>query len=104
MFFACAPGAAAQAKGKAAAGADVYDCGGGITVRFFPARGVQGGLLRLEVHGQTGLAKVTGDWVRHEGENKIHYFALLADNSDYFEIRYDSREMTWQLTRVWMEG
>ncbi len=50
------------------------------------------------------IAKVTGDWVRHEGQNKIHYFALLADNADYYEIRYDSREMTWQLTRVWMEG
>ena len=37
-------------------------------------------------------------------QNKIHYFAILADNADYYEIRYDSREMTWQLTRVWMEG
>jgi hypothetical protein len=40
-----------------------------------------------------------GDWVRHEGQNKIHFFAILADNADYYEIRYDSREMTWQLTR-----
>jgi len=38
------------------------------------------------------------------GAEQDHYFALLADNADYYEIRYDSREMTWQLTRVWMEG
>jgi len=50
------------------------------------------------------VAKITGDWIRHEGQNKIHFFALLADNKDYYEIRYDTREMTWQLTRVWMEG
>jgi len=50
------------------------------------------------------IAKITGDWIRHEGQNKIHFFALLADNKDYYEIRYDTREMTWQLTRVWMEG
>jgi hypothetical protein len=50
------------------------------------------------------VARVTGDWIRHEGQNKIHYFALLADNQDYYEVRYDTRETTWQLTRVWMEG
>ena len=50
------------------------------------------------------IAKVTGDWVRHEGQNKIHYFALLADSSDYYEICYNAKDMTWQLTRVWMEG
>jgi hypothetical protein len=50
------------------------------------------------------IARVTGDWVRHEGQNKIHYFALLADNQDYYEVRYDTRDTTWQLTRVWMEG
>jgi len=50
------------------------------------------------------IAKVTGDWVRHEGQNKHHYFALLADNADYYEICYNVKELTWQLTRVWMEG
>jgi hypothetical protein len=50
------------------------------------------------------VAKVTGDWVRHEGQNKIHYFALLADNADYYEVCYDTHEMTWTLNRVWMEG
>ena len=50
------------------------------------------------------IAKVTGDWVRHEGQNRIHYFALLAANADYYEICYNTKEMTWQLTRVWMEG
>ena len=37
-------------------------------------------------------------------QNKHHYFALLADNADYYEICYNVKEMTWQLTRVWMEG
>jgi hypothetical protein len=61
--------------------------------------------IRFRWKGKTvKVAKVTGDWARNEGQNKIHYFAILADNADYYEIRYDSREMTWQLTRVWMEG
>ena len=74
VFFAWTPRAAAQAKAKAAAGGNAYDCGGGITVRFFPARAVQGGLLRLEVHGQTALAKVTGEWTAREAVRSVPFW------------------------------
>jgi hypothetical protein len=72
VFFACAPRVAAQAK--PAAGGNAYDCGGGITVRFFPVRAVQGGLLRLEVHGQTALVKVTGEWTAREAVRSVPFW------------------------------
>jgi murein DD-endopeptidase MepM/ murein hydrolase activator NlpD len=67
-----APFVAAQAK--SAAGGNAYDCGSGITVRFFPARAVQGGLLRLEVRGQTALATVTGEWTAREAVRSVPFW------------------------------
>jgi murein DD-endopeptidase MepM/ murein hydrolase activator NlpD len=67
-----APFVAAQAK--SAAGGNAYDCGSGITVRFFPARAVQGGLLRLEVRGQTALAKMTGEWAAREAVRSVPFW------------------------------
>ena len=43
-------------------------------MRFFPARAVQGGLLRLEVHGQTVLAKVTGEWTGREAVRSVPFW------------------------------
>ena len=43
-------------------------------MRFFPARAVQGGLLRLEVHGQTALAKVTGEWTGREAVRSVPFW------------------------------
>ena len=51
-----------------------YDCGGGVTVRFFPARATQGGLLRLEVHRQTALASVTGEWTGREAVRSVPFW------------------------------
>jgi hypothetical protein len=72
VFFACAPRATAQAK--PAAGGNTHDCGGGITVRLFPVRAVQGGLLRLEVHGQTAVATVTGEWTAREAVRSVPFW------------------------------
>jgi murein DD-endopeptidase MepM/ murein hydrolase activator NlpD len=56
--------AAAQKKQKQITA--THDCGGGVTVRTIPASAVQGGLLRLEVHGKTALGEVMGEWTQHE--------------------------------------
>jgi len=71
-LFACAPRVAAQAK--AAASGNAHDCGGEVTVRFFPQRAVQGGLLRLEVHGQTAIAQVSGEWTAREAVRSVPFW------------------------------
>jgi murein DD-endopeptidase MepM/ murein hydrolase activator NlpD len=43
-------------------------------VRFFPARAVQGGLLRLEVHRQTALANVTGEWTGRDAIRSVPFW------------------------------
>ncbi len=63
-----------KSQAKPAASGNTHDCGGGITVRFFPARAVQGGVLRLEVHGQTALAKVTGEWTGREAVRSVPFW------------------------------
>jgi murein DD-endopeptidase MepM/ murein hydrolase activator NlpD len=71
LFLVCAARTAGQAK---AASAGTYACGGGVTVRFFPARAVQGGLLRLEVHRQTALASMTGEWTAREAVRSVPFW------------------------------
>jgi Peptidase family M23 len=67
--------ASAKTKSQAkAAGGNTQDCGSGITVSFFPARAVQGGLLRLEVHGQTALASVRGEWTGREAVRSVPFW------------------------------
>jgi murein DD-endopeptidase MepM/ murein hydrolase activator NlpD len=72
--FAWTPHVSAQAKTARGGNAYAYDCGGGITVRFVPARAVQGGLLRLEVHRPTALATVTGEWAAREAVRSVPFW------------------------------
>ena len=50
------------------------------------------------------VSKVTGEWLRDEGIGPVRYYAVLADNSDYFELAYDIEKTRWRLCRVWMDG
>jgi hypothetical protein len=61
--------------------------------------------LRLRWKGKVVKVKrLTGEWIKNEGEAKIYYYSVLGENSDYFEICYDSRTLIWTLCRVWLEG
>ena len=50
------------------------------------------------------VSKVTGQWMRHEGESRLYFYSILADSSDYFELCYNARNLTWTLAKVWMAG
>ena len=50
------------------------------------------------------VAKVTGRWMRHEGEARLYYYSVLADSSDYYELCYDARHLKWTLSKVWLVG
>ena len=48
--------------------------------------------------------KVNGVWVNREGYRKQHHYAVIADNSDYFELRFDTDDMQWTIGRIYMNG
>ncbi len=50
------------------------------------------------------VKRVTGDWMTTVGQDRIYYFSVLGENSDYFEISYNTRKLSWTLTRVWLDG
>lgn len=50
------------------------------------------------------VSKVTGQWMRHEGEARLYFYSVLGDTSDYFELCYDGKALTWTLSKVWMAG
>ena len=54
--------------------------------------------------GVVRVRRVTGEWIRREGVGRVHYFSLLAENSDYFELAYDIAQNRWRICRVWIEG
>ena len=51
------------------------------------------------------ISRVTGDWVSSRtGRDRVHYYSVLGDGSDYFELSFHTRTFQWTLTRVWMDG
>ncbi|UCF78530.1 MAG: hypothetical protein JSW03_10705 [Candidatus Eiseniibacteriota bacterium] len=61
--------------------------------------------LRFKWKGNVVKVKrITGGWIKNEGEAKVYYYSILGENSDYFEICYDSRTLRWTLCRVFLEG
>ena len=61
--------------------------------------------LRFRWRGRVvRVRRVTGEWVRQEGIGRVHYFSLLSEGSDYFELAYDVDQSHWRICRVWLEG
>ncbi len=61
--------------------------------------------LRFRWRGRVvRIRRVTGEWARQEGGGRVHYFSVVADGADYFELAYDVEQASWRLCRVWLEG
>ena len=61
--------------------------------------------LRFRWRGRVvRVRRVTGEWHRREGHGKVHYFSVLAENDDYFELAFDITLESWRICRVWLEG
>ena len=57
--------------------------------------------LRLKWNDRTYyVAKVTGRWVVHKGENRQVHFSLLCRDSNLFEVSYDSKNASWRMCSV----
>ncbi len=50
------------------------------------------------------VSRVTGDWTQKIGSERVHYFSVLGESTDSFELSFHSGTMAWRLTRVWLDG
>lgn len=50
------------------------------------------------------ISKINGGWVSDEGINRYYHFSVMSDGPDCFELTFDSRNMSWELSRVCMDG
>jgi len=50
------------------------------------------------------ISKINGGWVSDEGINRSYHFSVMADGPDCFELTFDARSMSWELSRVCMDG
>ena len=57
--------------------------------------------LRFRWRGRVyRVLRVNGSWSRPRGTDQEHHFAVTADNSDTFELVFDTGQFRWRLTRV----
>ncbi len=50
------------------------------------------------------VSKINGVWVNKEGYHKKHHYSVIADNSDYFELNFDTDDFIWKIGRVYLDG
>jgi|Deesub1362B_J571_1020462.scaffolds.fasta_scaffold03048_5 hypothetical protein len=50
------------------------------------------------------ITRIHGGWVSDEGYSKHYHFSVSTGGPDCFELCFDTGSMTWELTRVFMEG
>jgi len=49
------------------------------------------------------IAKLTGCWRANEGKFRIRHFAVMDQNSQFFQLTYKERTAEWFLSKVWLE-
>jgi hypothetical protein len=47
------------------------------------------------------VRKVTGEWSRREGSNRLAYFSVESTSAETYELCYDPRGPSWTLCRAW---
>ncbi len=50
------------------------------------------------------VRKVSGAWVRREGQTLLHYFAVEGPGVESYELCFDPRGPRWILARAWKNG
>jgi len=49
------------------------------------------------------IAKLTGWWRTNEGKFRIRHFAVMDQNSQFFQLTYKERTAEWFLSKIWVE-
>lgn len=47
------------------------------------------------------VRKVTGEWSRREGSNRLTYFSVEGPGAETYELCYDPRDLSWILCKAW---
>ena len=50
------------------------------------------------------VTAINGRWKEQLGMGQQFHFSVQADNSNCFELIFDSNDFSWQLARVYLEG
>lgn len=50
------------------------------------------------------IGKINGEWTSEEGVNRYYHYSVMVGGPDCFELCYDSKNMTWELAKVCLEG
>jgi hypothetical protein len=60
--------------------------------------------LRFRWNGRAvKVHRITGTWKADVGQNRIRYFAVLDNASNFFQLAYDERNSLWILNKIWVE-
>lgn len=61
--------------------------------------------VRFRWHGRVvRIRKVSGRWVRREGQTLLRHFAVEGSSGDSYELCFDPRGPRWILARAWKDG
>jgi hypothetical protein len=61
--------------------------------------------LRFRWQGRVvRVRKVSGEWVRREGQTLLRYYAVEGRGADTYELCFDPRGPRWLLSRAWTGG
>ncbi len=50
------------------------------------------------------IRQVNGQWKENQGYAQQLHFSVQAEDSDCFELVFDTADFSWQLARVCLEG
>lgn len=61
--------------------------------------------LRFRWQGRVvRITRVSGEWVRREGQTLLRYFAVEGPGVETYELCFDPRGPRWLLSRAWRGG
>lgn len=61
--------------------------------------------LRFRWQGRVvRVMRVSGEWVRREGQTQLRYFAVEGAGVESYELCFDPRGPRWVLSRAWSGG
>ncbi len=60
--------------------------------------------LRIRWKGRVHkIARVTGTWRSHKGEDRERHFACVDADDNVFQLTYNDRRTDWVIDKIWVE-
>lgn len=50
------------------------------------------------------VTQINGGWLSEEGANRYYHYSVMTGGPDCFELCFDSKNLTWELARVCLDG